>query len=473
MKPVQPVEDGPRRRPPLVGGRVRNLFRRLRDSIRLYEGLHRDHGPVVRFKLLHLEICAVFDAELIQQVLDEQRDAFDKGRALQLSRGLTNPTVVTASGPEHRRRRRLIQPFFHKKAIGRYVSTIVDKTAARRDAWRENAAVDLCFEFRQLVTEIAIDVFFGNEITIDAEDLENAKEYVKWDIALTMVPGHGVIERLPWPHLRRLRRAGRVIDDKIREAIRRASDDGPAAFNLISLLVHAEDENGGGRAFNDSEVRDEALVMLLVSQDTLNIALQWCFHHLGRNPAARDRLIEEIDKVLGGRPAAPDDFADLVYTRAVFDETMRLSPPTFLLPRTAVRDVVIGGWFLPEGTNLHIYWPAPHRDARHFPNPDRFLPERWLDDASDRPKYAYGPFGGGARACPGDLYAKMTAVYVMATVAQRWRLDIAANRPLKHSSLVTYAISNGLPATPVARTDGPPRGTEDDQSSARLATSIS
>ena len=443
------------KRPPLVRGRGRNLVRRLRDSIRFYEKLHRDYGPIVRYRVLHLEVCGLFDAEMIREVLDEQRDAFDKGRALQLSRGLSNPTVITASGAEHRRRRKLIQPFFHRTALDRYVSTIVDKAAARRDAWRKDAVVDVCSEIRELVTDITIGVFFGDGIDVDAEDLENASDYVQWDFAMTLVPGYRAIERLPWPHLRRLQRAGRVIDDKIREAIRRASDAGPAACNLISLLVHTQNEDGGGRAFTDSEVRDETLVMLLASQETLKSSLCWCFYHLGRNPRARDRMIEEIDNVLGRRPATPDDFADLVYTRAVFDETLRLCPPVYLLPRTAVRDVVIGGYFLPKGTNLQIFWLAPHKDERYFPDPDRFLPERWLDDAPDRPKHAYGPFGGGSRACPGDLYAKMTAVYVLATITQRWRLDIATDRPLKYRSLVVYAISSGLSATPVARADAP------------------
>ena len=443
------------KRPPLVRGRGRNLVRRLRDSIRFYEKLHRDYGPIVRYRVLHLEVCGLFDAEMIREVLDEQRDAFDKGRALQLSRGLSNPTVITASGAEHRRRRRLIQPFFHRTALDRYVSTIVDKAAARRDTWREDAVVDICSEIRELVTDITIGVFFGDGIDVDAEDLENASDYVQWDFAMTLVPGYRAIERLPWPRLRRLRRAGQVIDDKIREAIQRASDDGPAACNLISLLVHTQNEDSGGRAFTDSEVRDETLVMLLASQETLKSSLCWCFYQLGRNPHARDRMIEEIDNVLGRRPATPDDFADLVYTRAVFDETLRLCPPVYLLPRTAVRDVAIGGYFLPKGTNLQIYWLAPHKDGRYFPDPDRFLPERWLGDVPERPKYAYGPFGGGSRACPGDLYAKMTAVYVLATITQRWRLDTATDRPVKYQSLVVYAISSGLSATAVARPDAP------------------
>ena len=451
-----PQQDTERtRRPPLVRGRGRNLVRRLRDSIRFYEKLHRDHGPIVRYRVLHLEVCGLFDAELIREVLDEQRDAFDKGRALQLSRGISNPTVITASGAEHRRRRRLIQPFFHRTALDRYVSTIVHRAAARRDAWHEGTAVDICSEIRELVTDIAIGVFFGDGIDVDADDLESAAEYVQWDFAMTLVPGYRAIERLPWPYLRRLRRAGRVIDDKIREAIRRASDDGPAACNLISLLVHTQNEEGGGRAFNDSEVRDETLVLLLASQETLKSSLCWCFYQLGRNPHARDRMIEEIDNVLGTRPATPDDFADLVYTSAVFDETLRLCPPVYLVPRTAARDVVIGGYFLPKGTNLQICWLAPHKDGRYFPDPDRFLPERWLGDVPERPKYAYGPFGGGSRACPGDLYARMTAVYVLATITQRWRLDLAAERPPKYQSLVVYAISGGLAATPVARAARP------------------
>ncbi len=184
-----PQQDTERtKRPPLVRGCGRNLVRRLRDSIRFYERLHRDHGPIVRYRVLHLEVCGLFDAELIREVLDEQRDAFDKGRALQLSRGISNPTVITASGPEHRRRRRLIQPFFHRTALDRYVSTIVHRAAARRDAWHEGTAVDICSEIRELVTDIAIGVFFGDGIDVDADDLESAAEYVQWDFAMTLVP---------------------------------------------------------------------------------------------------------------------------------------------------------------------------------------------------------------------------------------------------------------------------------------------
>ena len=475
MNAVQRTVDGTKR-PPLVRGRIRNLFRRLRDSIRWYERLHREHGAIVRYRLLHLEICVLFDAELIRQVFEDQRGAFDKGRLIRQTRGVSNPTVVTASGAEHRRRRRLIQPFFHKEALDRYVSTMIDKTAARRDAWREGVVMDLYPETRRIMTDITIDVFFGNEIAIDARDLETVREYVRWDAAMTMLPGGRVIERLPWPRLRRLRRAGAVIDAKLRNAIRRASGAGPGGVDLVSLFIHARDENGE-RAFSDEEVRDETLALLVVSQGTLNTSLQWCFYHLGRNPAVRARMIEEIDAVLQGRPATPDDFADLVYTRAVFDETLRLCPTMFFVPKTAIRDVVLGGYFLPEGADVEICWLGPHKDQRYFPEPDRFLPERWLKDAPERPKYAYGPFGRGSRSCPAELYAAMTAVYVLATVTQRWRLDLASDRPTRYSSLITYTISGGLPVIPVARTDGPepvrPAEVGDGQSPARLAKSLS
>ena len=169
------------------------------------------------------------------------------------------------------------------------------------------------------------------------------------------------------------------------------------------MLLLARDDEGDGGRMSDAQVRDEAMTIFLAGHETTANALAWTWHLLAQHPDVEGRLHQEMDAALDRRPATAADAARLPYARMVLAESMRLYPPAWAVGRRALEDVEIGGYTIPKGTVVLFSQYLLHRDARFFPDPDRFDPDRWLPDRQKgRPKFAYFPFGGGTRVCIGE-----------------------------------------------------------------------
>ena len=451
--PAPASEPAPR--PPLARGRyVRNLSARVRDTLGLFVRLHRDHGGIVRYRILFLEFCILFDPELIREVVDEKRTSFEKGFIYKRNTVLHGPTLVTGDGEDHRRRRRIIQPFFHREALAGYAETMAARAIAKRDAWRPGRIIDADREMRNLTLSISLAVFFEDRTRVDIEMARNLIALLVLDFQLALLPGRALIKRA-LPRYRRLQRLKEPLDEIILASIRTARADPGARTDLVAFLVHAAGERGEP-AFSELEVLDEVIEMLMASHETTGATLAWAFWFLDRNPALRERLEQEVDEVLGERPAALADYDRLAFTRAVLDETLRLATPSYYIGRRAIADCVIGGYAVPAGSNVQLCCYASHRDPRWFPDPERFLPERWLAPQPERPKYALMPFGAGSRGCVGEAFARMSAVFALAAVAQRWRLEVVSERPPALNTMAGYFFRNGLPVRVVERPHGTP-----------------
>ena len=139
------------------------------------------------------------------------------------------------------------------------------------------------------------------------------------------------------------------------------------------------------------------------------------------------------------------DLGNLPFTRAVLSEAMRLYPPAWVIGRAALNDCTIGGYSVPAGSTILMSQWVTHRDRRYFAYADEFRPERWLtEDRSERPKFAYFPFGGGPRVCIGAQFAWMEGVLLLATLARRWQLRPADSRPVQMDPRVTLRPKGGL-----------------------------
>lgn len=151
----------------------------------------------------------------------------------------------------------------------------------------------------------------------------------------------------------------------------------------------------------------------------------WAWYLLARNPRVRAALAEELDRVLGDREPGFDDYARLTYTQSVVKETLRLYPTIWLVTGVAKADARIGGVPMPEGTRVWTSQWVTQRDARWFPEPEEFRPERWDPEAGDSiAEYAWFPFGGGPRVCLGTRFAMVEAVLILAVLARRFELDV-------------------------------------------------
>jgi cytochrome P450 len=160
---------------------------------------------------------------------------------------------------------------------------------------------------------------------------------------------------------------------------------------------------------------------------------------------------EELAGALDDRAPAASDLAALPYTRAVLAESMRLRPPAWAMGRQAIVDHRVGDVVLPAGSVAVVSPWLLHHDARWWPEPEAFRPERWLLPDPDRPRHAYLPFGGGPRMCIGEGFASMEAALILATVAQRWRFELDGSALVAMQPVITLRPRHGMPMRAVRR----------------------
>ena len=190
---------------------------------------------------------------------------------------------------------------------------------------------------------------------------------------------------------------------------------------------------------SDEQVRDEALTLFLAGHETDANALAWTWYLLSQHPEVERRLHEEIDPVLAGRAPELADVPQLRYAEMIFSEALRLYPPAWAIGRMAKAEFSLGGVEVPAKSICILSPYLVQRDARWFPDPEKFDPERWTPEAREaRPKFAYFPFGGGARVCIGERFAWMEGVIIMAAIAQKMAPPPAA-RPARGAAAADYA----------------------------------
>jgi cytochrome P450 len=404
-------------------------------------------GDVVRVRAGGRTIVVVVHPDLAREVLVTQQKRFTRGFAHRGLKLVLGEGLLTSEDPLHRRQRRVVQPAFHRERIAGYARAMV-AAAARWDGqwaarWEAGGAVaadgapgvpvDAAAEMSALTLGIAGETLFGARVEGASAEVAEALSAALKVAPLAFVPWGGRVLASPLPVARRFRRARARLDAVVlgmiaerRRARARATDDQPD--DLLAMLLDATDpeaEGGDAGPMSDAQLRDEVMTLFLAGHETTASALAWTWHLLSAHPDAQARLHAELDAVLtdaAGAPRLPtfDDLPRLRYARMVLSESMRLYPPAYAIGRICVEATTLGGCRLEPGWGvLTSPWLA-HRDARWWPDPLRFDPERWAREDPARPRSAYFPFGGGSRICIGEQFAWTEATLVLAALARRW-----------------------------------------------------
>jgi cytochrome P450 len=375
-----------------------------------------------------------------------------KGEGLQRAKRLLGEGLLTSEGEFHLRQRRLAQPAFHRQRIAAYAATMVEYSDRACDRWQAGETRDVAREMMRLTLAIAGKTLFDADVESEADEIGEALTTTFALFNRLTLPFAQLLERLPLPATRRFQKARERLDATIYRIIDERRASGEDRGDLLSMLIAARDEEGDGSGMTDEQLRDEAMTIFLAGHETTANALTWTWYLLSQHPDIEARFHAEVDEVLkGGLPAA-EDFPRLRYTEMVFAEAMRLYPPAWIIGRRALGDYRIDGYTIPARSILLMSQYVTHHDARFFPNPFRFDPERWAPEAREsRPKFSYFPFGGGPRLCIGESFAWMEGALVLATIARRFRMRLAPGHPVEMQPLVTLRPKHGMRMIPEAR----------------------
>jgi cytochrome P450 len=410
-------------------------------------GMTQQFGPVARFRIFNERFLLLNDPALVNEVLMTKQDSFRKGRALEGARFFLGDSLLVSEGDEHVRQRRLIQPAFHRGRIAGYARVMAERAGRWRDARRAGEELDIAVEMNHLTLDVVGETLFGSSMGGEAREIAESMSVIVDNFGKMMLPFWRLLRLIPIKSNRRLAQSMKQLDATILGLIARRRAEGRDHGDLLSMLLAAEDADNPEKRLTDREIRNQALTLFLAGHETTANALAWTWHLLSLHEPERLRMKAELDEVMaGGRLPGLEDMPRLRYTTAILSESMRLFPPVWVIGRRAAEDVVIGDYEVPRRTIVVMSQYVIHRDERFWPDPLEFRPDRWFDEAAEaaRPKFAYFPFGGGARICIGESFAWAEGVLMLAVMAQRWRMEPVAAHPIEMNPTVTLRPKHGI-----------------------------
>ncbi len=413
-----------------------------KDAPRFLVNAAKQYGAVTYLRLANQRVYFLNDAEMVKDVLVTQQSSFKKSRALERAKLMLGNGLLTNEGEAHLKQRRLVQPAFHRERLAGYATSMVELTCRVRDRWADGESREIHEEMMRLTLGIVGVTLFSTDVENEAGEIGEALTTVLAMFNMLFVPFSEWLEKLPLPAMRRFEKARERLDQTIYKMIAERRESNEDRGDLLSMLLLAQDEGSG---MTDVEVRDEAMTLFLAGHETTANALTWTWYLLSQHPEVEARMHAEIDRELDGRAPGFADLPQLAYTERVLAESMRLYPPAWAIGRRAKTSVQVGEWLIPEQSIVLMSPYAMHRNPAYWPEPERFDPDRFQPEAvAARPKFAYFPFGGGARLCIGERFAWMEGVLVLTAIAQKWRLRLAAGQAIDHQAMITLRVRGDL-----------------------------
>lgn len=414
-----------------------------RDLLEFQRGRFDKYGDTYTSHVGSLVTLITRHPDLIQQVLVDDGASYGKPKtgigAAQLRRFLGNG-LVSSNGDFWRSQRRQVQPAFDGSHLRAYADTIVEYTRQHVGAWSPGSRVDASSEMMGLTLRIVGKVLMGKDVRSTQGDVASAMRAFRDSFG-----GFSAVlpKWLPYPPRNREDAAVAAM-----HALMDAFIDEHAAGNaddehcLLAVLTRGLDQEG---AMTREQLRDEALTLFFAGHETTSHALSWTLSLLSRNPTERARVVEEVRRVLGDRPATFADVPRLEYVQQALSEGMRIYPPVHSVAREAFRDTKLGPYDVPAGAHVVAGIYHAHNDARWHPDPEQFRPERFAAESAKamRPG-SYLPFGAGTRTCIGKRFALMEATLILATLSQRCVLDQVDSSLPEYDAAITLAPRRGI-----------------------------
>ncbi len=424
-----------RRQPPGPNGTAffGNTQQYATDPFAFMDACADAYGDVVQFALGPQPLYMLTNPRDIERVLVSESRAFPK---LDLGDDaidqLLGDGLLTSSGERWKQQRQRAGPAFRSGRINRLAEMMAEYTEATIAEWSPGDRLDINVEMARLTVRIIVAAMFGTEI--DDERVKAIQTHLE-PLGARFEPdpfGRLIPNWAPTRKNREFTAAVEALEAIIEDIVeeRRGTEYGTDTepMDLLSILLRAQQRG----ETTDTELRDQLMTMLLAGHDTTALTLTYTWYLLSSHPTAEQRLHGELDeKLSGARPTATDS-RRLEYTQRVLNESMRLYPPVYTLFRETAVDVEFGGYRLPAGAGLMLPQWVVHRSQRWYDDPAQFDPDRWSDErSSQRPRFAFFPFGGGPRHCIGKQFSMLEATVILATIGQTYRLEHLGDEELR------------------------------------------
>ncbi len=429
---------------------------RREGLVQFLEQSWHKHGDVFRVDI-GMKALVLSHPEAIKRVLAARHENYIKAATYDGVRRIIGNGVLALEGAAWKSRRALLQPAFHRSALGRLTEAMTDTGRRHFDDLGKRAAagwttVDIHREMVTLTLQVVVAALFGKDLKdtahVSYEALGDAMELVSEKSNGVLLP-----KWFPTPGNRRFHRTMDEVEGAVFRVIaagrERSGDDG----TLLSMLINSRDAETN-QPLTDREVRDEVFTMFVAGHETTALTLTWMFTLLEGRPDVVSAMRAEIDTVLQGRDPTFEDFPKLPYLKQVVEETLRVRGPVAMTARTAVADDEVAGFAVHAGdVVLPFFWGA-HRHPDFWQDPETFDPGRFTPERSKgRHPWAYLPFSGGQRACIGNMFSLVETVVLLAQFFNRFDFEVVPQQQIVPQAMVTLRPSGPVQVRVRARSE--------------------
>ena len=426
-----------------------NLSQMIANPFQALCDWQRDYGDLVSFRLATRQFYLFSHPKLFEQALIKQSDVFVKihnagkptGLALVLGQGL-----VTSQGDLWQRQRRLMQPVFQRSNITKLLPLIATAGSNMLDRWRqlgEDAEINLSREMMRLTLEVITQTMFSTSVLDKIEHIAPSLDTLLKYAAKSLLNPLTLPLYVSTPANQEFKRALGIIDEVIYGIIDQRRTASSAHNDLLDMLLKARDDSSGEK-MTDRQVRDEVITIFSAGHETTANLLSWTLYLLARHPDVLAKLQGELDGLPQGKIPNAEDLQQLVYTRAVLNESMRFRPPAGILVRKVSRDTEVDGYSLKSGRLVIFSIFNLHHHADFWPQPEQFDPDRFLTPENRR--FSFMPFGTGERICIANHFALLESQLLLSMIVQHCDLQLLDADEVEIELAVTLRPKGGIPA---------------------------
>lgn len=376
--------------------------------------MRQRHGDIYRLDFGRAEVTFFAHPRHAQHILVDRgpnyldkggEDGFRAGHYPLMGKGLA---TVTGDGSSWKQQRRVMQPYFMRQQLAELIDLMISSIAGSLDLPTEGP-VDIAQEVTRISMNVIGQTIFGLEIPPTeadplAEAIREVMDYTWWGTLANMLPAG-----TPLPGRRRYEQAIEIVHQRVADLVSRSL----CYDKFLIAQMHP--------AMQGPYLQIEALTILIAGYESTAANFSWAFYLLSRHPEVMQRLRSEITSVLGSRPPRAEDIPQLVYTRQVIKEVLRLYAPSYWMQRRAEEPDEIDGFHIPAGSIVAPMIHLVHYHPEVWPDPTRFDPDRFTPERSaDRHKQAWIPFGLGHRRCLAEEFSMVKGMLLLVQILQRY-----------------------------------------------------
>ena len=382
----------------------------------------------------------VTNPDYVKHIMQDNNRNYRKSFGYEVLKLLLGKGLVTSEGDFWRKQRRLMQPAFHRDRLAAFSKIMTDACTVMLDKWKalpDKSVINLSHDLMEMTLAIICKAMFSTGVNDVVEVVNREFNVANEKLIARAINPFRIPLWIPTPGNNRENQAYSALHQIVSEVITKRRKSTERYDDLMAMLMEMKDEDTG-EMMSDLQIRDEVVTIFLAGHETTSVALAWLFHCLDENPEVEQKLLAEATTALNGRTPALDDLRQLEYTRMVIEETMRLYPPVWGVGRHALEDDMFGEYFIPKDTNCLISIYSIHRDPKYWPEPLKFVPERFSkENSKDRHRFVYFPFGGGPRLCIGNNFALMEMQLAVPMIVQYFKMHKPAGFKFELDPLVT------------------------------------